>query len=298
MSNKKIFFVIRSLLICSTLFLPIQSFSEINNNNRPFGLYIAGQYKPSISYFTNFSIKETHVQPKEILSLKNDVTSITTDVMKELGNFNVPYSATFQNNIAGFSGTVGCLTSEGPRVEIEGSYEKFDIKSPKNNKIEDAFRYFALTRNTKEEKITKHVVMRNNGISITSIVLNGCYDFSASKSRRISPYMCVGFGGDFIELFDSVRVKFAYQGKLGINYPLSSNIILFVDGYYHRVIGNQFKHLSVQHVIDLSINESKQFNGIQLRSVPKETSFPRATSAIATLTIKHFGGGFGLKFIF
>ncbi|MCZ6902519.1 MAG: P44/Msp2 family outer membrane protein, partial [Rickettsia endosymbiont of Ixodes persulcatus] len=51
------------------------------------------------------------------------------------------------------------------------------------------------------------------------------------------------------------------------------------DGYYHKVIGNQFKNLNVQHVVNL-------------------TEAPKATSAVATLNIEYFGSEFGLKFIF
>ena len=44
-----------------------------------------------------------------------------------------------------------------------------------------------------------------------------------------------------------MKVKFAYQAKLGISYPLSPSINLFADTYYHKSVGNQFKNLRVQY---------------------------------------------------
>ena len=282
MSNKKIFSIVVPVLICLVSLLPTQSFS-VSNNNKSFGLYFTGQYKPSIPHFTNFSVKEANVETKQLFRLKHNATSIPTDI-KISSNFTVLYSETFQENIVSFSGAVGYLPPEGPRVEIEGSYEKFDIKNPKNDLIKDAFRYIALAREVSSSSPqtlfnNKYVIMRNDGISIISIILNLCYDFFINKSSTTSPYICAGFGGNFIELFNSVRPKFAYQGKLGINHPLSSNVILFVDGYYHKVMGNKFKHLSVQHIFD-------------------DSTAPKATSAIATINIEYFGAELGLKFIF
>ncbi|MGN7618834.1 MAG: P44/Msp2 family outer membrane protein [Ehrlichia sp.] len=79
--------------------------------------------------------------------------------------------------------------------------------------------------------------------------------------------------------FDALHVKFAYQGKLGISYELSSRISVFADGYYHKVIGDQFKNLNVNHVVELD-------------------TFPKATSAVATLNIGYFGGELGVRFVF
>nr|ABO36249.1 Omp-1-9 [Ehrlichia ewingii] len=281
MSNKKIFSIIGQALTCLVLFSPIYSFSESNHYDK--SLYVAGQYKSSLSHFTNFSVRETDINTKGLFKLGHGVTLVEEDIKNHL-QFTIPHSVAFKNNFANFSAAVGYISPGGPRVEIEGSYENFDVKDLKNCTIQDACRYLSLAREICKEndkptpKEKKYVVMRNDGISITSVTINGCYDFSINKLPKISPYICAGFGGDFIEFFDSVRVKFAYQSKLGINYSLSSNFILFVDGYYHRVIGNQFKNLNVQNMFD--------------------SNEPYVTSAIATLNIEHFGGGFGLRFIF
>ncbi|AHC39607.1 P44/Msp2 family outer membrane protein [Ehrlichia muris] len=284
MSSKKMFSIIRLALVCLVSYLPIQSFSESNNiseNIKHTGLYVSGQYKPTVSHFSNFSVKETYTDTKKLLGLQKNADSITSDI-KTNTKFDIPYNAKFKDNAISFSGAVGYIAQEGPRIEIEGSYEEFDIKDSGNYTINEAAKYIALARaiaNGQNYPDTgKYVVIRNNGLSVASIIINGCYDFSLNNFK-ISPYICAGFGGDIIEFFSAVRFKFAYQGKLGISYPLSSNVILFADGYYHKVIGNQFKNLNVQHVVNL-------------------TEAPKATSAVATLNIEYFGSEFGLKFIF
>ncbi|WP_395877835.1 P44/Msp2 family outer membrane protein [Ehrlichia muris] len=284
MSSKKMFSIVRLALVCLVSYLPIQSFSESNNiseNIKHTGLYVSGQYKPTVSHFSNFSVKETYTDTKKLLGLQKNADSITSDI-KTNTKFDIPYNAKFKDNAISFSGAVGYIAQEGPRIEIEGSYEEFDIKDSGNYTINEAAKYIALARAIASGQnypdTGKYVVIRNNGLSVASITINGCYDFSLNN-LKISPYICAGFGGDIIEFFSAVRFKFAYQGKLGISYPLSSNVILFADGYYHKVIGNQFKNLNVQHVVNL-------------------TEAPKATSAVATLNIEYFGSEFGLKFIF
>ena len=288
MNSKKIFFILGSMLVCLAAYLPIQSLSESNNviyNTKHTGLYISGQYKPSVSHFSDFSVKETYVNTEALFGLKQDISSTlhsrTTTQQNE--NFNVPYTAKFQDSLASFSVAVGYIAHHGPRIEVEGSYEEFDVKNPGNYTTTDAHRYIALAREKDKFYQTypttnKYVIIKNNGISVVSIIINGCYDIALNDSK-ILPYICAGFGGDFIEFFSAIRFKFAYQGKIGISYPLSSNTILFADGYYHKVISSQFKNLNVEHVI-ANLEDFK------------------VTSAIASLNIEYLGGEFGLKFIF
>ena len=290
--SKKNKFITGTALIC-LLLLPNISLSEsINSNVNRFGLYISGQYKPSVSVFSNFSVKETTVSTKQLVALKKDVDSveINKDATKGISkpeNFTIPYIPKFQDNIANFNGAVGFFYSKGLRIELEGSYEEFDVKDPGGyTKVKDAYRYIALARETENSKIQPknkstgiyHIVLRNDGLSISSVMINGCYDFTLG-SLPISPYMCIGMGVDAIQFFDALHIKFAHQSKVGITYPLSSNVSLFADGYYHKVVDNKFKNLNVQHVYEL--NDS-----------------PKTTSAVATLNIGYFGGEVGARFIF
>ncbi|WDM85428.1 P44/Msp2 family outer membrane protein [Ehrlichia sp. JZT12] len=124
-----------------------------------------------------------------------------------------------------------------------------------------------------------HTVMRNDGLAISSNMINVCYDFLLDQLPAL-PYICGGIGVDAIEFFDALHIKLASQIKLGITYLLSSNINLFIDGYYHRVIGNnKFKNLKVQHVAELH-------------------DAPKVTFAVATLNVGYIGGEVGVRFIF
>nr|ACR33117.1 major antigenic protein 1-2 [Ehrlichia ruminantium] len=269
-------------------FIPNISFSETINNNikkTHYAIYISGQYKPSVSHFSNFSINETNTDIQNLVAAKQDISSLDIDtVLKEPRNFNHPYTTEFQNNNISFSGAIGYYSTQGSRIELEGSYEFFDVKDPSGYKLHDAYRYFALARDInqilfqpKKNKLRRHyTVMRNNGLFISSVILNGCYDFSINE-LKISPYMCVGIGINAIEFFDALHLKLAYQGKFGISYLISNNIKLFADGYYYKVTDNKFKNLKVIHVADLY-------------------NTPLVTSAIATLNVEYFGGEIGIRF--
>nr|AAF73414.1 P28-6 [Ehrlichia chaffeensis] len=278
--SKKKFITIGTVLASLLSFLSIESFSAINHNhtgNNTSGIYITGQYRPGVSHFSNFSVKETNVDTIQLVGYKKSASSIDPNTYS---NFQGPYTVTFQDNAASFSGAIGYSYPESLRLELEGSYEKFDVKDPKDYSAKDAFRFFALARNTSTTvpDAQKYTVMKNNGLSVASIMINGCYDLSFNN-LVVSPYICAGIGEDFIEFFDTLHIKLAYQGKLGISYYFFPKINVFAGGYYHRVIGNKFKNLNVNHVV-----------------TPDE--FPKATSAVATLNVAYFGGEAGVKFTF
>ncbi|CAH58606.1 P44/Msp2 family outer membrane protein [Ehrlichia ruminantium] len=310
MTNKLTFTgTVLALLLC----IPNTSFSEIKYNNNThiqYSIYVSGQYKPSVSNFRNFSVKETNTYTKNLIGVKKDITSLEVHTnnnkpivsrrnpnpgptIKATGishpsNFNIPYNPEFQDNIINFSGTIGYQFSKSKRIEIEGSYKIFDVKDPGGYMLYDAYRYFALAREMNDTKFEPkpyqldnvfnnfyHTVMKNTGLSIISVMINGCHDFHVNE-LKISPYICAGVGINTIEFFDTSHIKFAYQGKIGISYPLSNNIKVFSNGYYHKVAGNKFKNLEVIHVANLH-------------------NAPWYTSAIATLNIGYFGAEVGIR---
>nr|AAR10937.1 MAP1-8 [Ehrlichia ruminantium] len=281
--NKNKSIIIGTALTFLLAFSPIESFSANQTDETipitaPIsGIYFTGQYKPGISNFSNFSAKETNYNTQKLVRLKKDAKE--SNLLGVNTNFEDTYSVKFQNNIISFSGIIGYATSKGIRLEIEGAYESFDVKSPVGYSKDNAYyRYFALARSMTKENPKEFTVMKNNGLSVASIMINGCYDF-ALDDFALSPYICAGIGEDFIEFFDALHIKIAYQGKLGISYRESPKISLFIDGYYHHIIGNQFKNLSVHHAVELS-------------------EFPKNSSAVATLDIGYLGGEVGARFIF
>nr|AAK28686.1 major outer membrane protein P30-14 [Ehrlichia canis] len=282
---------INIILAFLLLLFPFQSFTlyihdhEITQN---VGLYISSQYKPSIPYFKNFLIEENSHKTVELMGLANDVTHVTEYVLKDNTKFNTPYSAKFRNSLINLSGAIGYYSGQGPRLEIEGSYENFDVASCKNCPVKNANRYIALVRDKKPGNIypqdhshsnmSYYTFIKNNGISILSVMINGCYDIAFSNVK-ISPYVCAGIGGDFITLFETMHIKFAYQGKFGISYLVSPSISIFANGHYHKVMDNVFKNLHVKYIYKLQ-------------------DAPTITSARAKLRIGYFGSEVGVRFVF
>ncbi|MGN7618843.1 MAG: P44/Msp2 family outer membrane protein [Ehrlichia sp.] len=160
------------------------------------------------------------------------------------------------------------------KVELESFYEKFDVKDTGNHIVEDNYRYFALYRKGKIKSVN-YVTLRNDGIKFNSVMFNVCYDFAVNNAY-ITPFSCVGIGGDIIRVFNNMEIKAAIQAKVGVKYLISEKISLFIDGYYHGVIGNEHSNIPVQYPRNL-------FNS------------PNVTSALAKLDISYFGAEFGIK---
>ena len=207
--KKKINIVNVILLASLSAFLATKSLATSLNNTEIPKIYLGTNYKLSISHFTSFSVQETH-QKVDIIGLKSNVPNIGDDVLKTAKNFNTQYNPAFKNNFTGFSGALGYHLNKDLRLELEASYQDFDVKKNKKYKTSDAHRYFALVRK-KNDKIfqpqddTKDLsnnyrsfysFMKNNGVSIASVMFNGCYDLQFNN-LKISSYACIGIGGDF-----------------------------------------------------------------------------------------------------
>ena len=267
MNNKKSYVI----YILSFLLLPLQGFSvlidnvekdiKISNN-----IYISSQYKPSISHFRNFSIQEVNAKTKNSIQYEKSTENISNVLNSHTS---IPYDIQFQDNTTSFSGTIG-YSSSGLRLEAEGSYEEFYIKSSNNSLIINSNKSY-------KSDFRNFAVTRNNRLSISSVMINTCYDISVGNS--VIPYLCTGIGIDVIGMFNTTYFKFAYQGKAGISYPINNNILLFSDIYYHKVTGNEFKNLHIQYVSD--IDNSKKI-----------------TPVLANLDIGYFGSEIGVRFIF
>ena len=256
------------------LLLPVQSFSVLIDNvekdTKTSNIYISSQYKPSISHFKNFSIQEINPQTKN--SVEPEKNTVTGNIFKLNSHINIPYNIQFQDNTTSFSGAIG-YSSKGLRLEAEGSYEEFYMKNSNDSLIINSNRHYV----SSSDDFQNFAITRDNKLSITSIMVNTCYDISISDS--LVPYLCTGIGGDIIGLFNTTYLKFAYQGKVGISYLINNNILLFSDIYYHKVTGKEFKNLYVQYVADVN-------------------NFQKVTPILANLDIGYFGSEIGVRFIF
>ncbi|CAI28363.1 Map1-related protein [Ehrlichia ruminantium str. Gardel] len=293
MKSKIIF---TNMVLTFILSIPSISHAEILNKDtgKYNNIYLSTQYKPAIPVFNNFSVSEKDQNTALLVALTSDINNTNINNNEKISlpqHFTTPYHAQFQNSIISFSGTIGQYLPKNLRVEIEGSYKSFDVKNPGYYDVNDAYRYFALARDVKNNSyqpqdnktnnttnLAYYTIMKNYGVSIMSVLLNGCYDISVDKLKA-SPYICLGIGVDTIEFFETLHIKFAYQCKVGISYLILPQVSLFADGYYHKVKNNQFKNL----------------NTIQVRMLANN---PKITYAAATLNISYFGAEIGARFTF
>nr|ABO36244.1 Omp-1-4 [Ehrlichia ewingii] len=293
MFMKKLYYLNFTVLVLTVYLFPSFVFSMQGRSNIT-GSYITVSYQPSMSNFRNFHIKETNFDTKDPIGLIRSARSTEPSVLKINTHFYKPQQSdsykSYGNDLLGFSTSIGLLV-KNLRMEFEGSYKKFDIKRLVNYASRDGHRYFAIPRDTFFNNsipyaFNAYTVAKNNGLSIISNMINLCYE--SIKYNNFMPYICLGAGGDFIELFDSMRIKFAYQGKLGVSYPLTSNLVLAISGQYHKVVGDKFKFLPLM----LSPSTPRR------RIPPQSSSEVQDATGLLTLDLGYFSADIGLRFMF
>ena len=277
--------LVRSALISLMAILPYQSFADAMNsgdigiNDTKEGFYISAKYTPTMPHFRKFAAAETPVHgstspTKKVFGLRKGGSIATyTDFTKADPSFE------FHNNfMTGFAGSVG-YAMDGPRIEVEAAYQKFNPKNPDNNDANggDYYQYYGLFRDA-TIKDKKFVVLKNEGLTFMSLAVNACYDIVA-EGVPFMPYACAGVGADIIEIFKDKNLKFAYQGKVGISYPITSEVSAFIGAYYHGVIGNRFNRIPVKAPVILD-------------------TAPTANTASVDLDAGFFGGEVGVRFTF
>ncbi|UTO55795.1 P44/Msp2 family outer membrane protein [Neoehrlichia mikurensis] len=255
-------------------FIPFYSFAQVkgsegSNNVNNHGFYIGGQYKPGIGVIGDLSVKADSIDIKAILALKADATaedpvaadkntpSEVSKFIQKPGNFKGFYKPTYNNSFAGFSGLIGYSTPNGVRLELEGSFENFELKNSNKCTLKNAYKYFAAAAKLKDgnndeiddaaaennENHNKYYyVIKNSNISAAATMINLCYDFTSDAlgNGEISPYLCAGVGASLVKALNMPHVKFSYQAKAGVNYFLSNSVAIFADAYYHATHDNTF----------------------------------------------------------
>ncbi|AHC39603.1 P44/Msp2 family outer membrane protein [Ehrlichia muris] len=284
------------IISLSILLLPGFAFSVYQNNNID-GSYITIKYQPTVSHFKNFHIKETDFDSAEPVGLNKYVTNTGFSALSNNFNFSMPHQTdsykSYKNDLLGLGLSIGLLVRNF-RVEFEGSYKSFDTKRLAYYQAKEGHTYFAIPRHllygfmplketTSSSYSQGYLIAKSNGISIISNIINLCRE---TKYKSFTPYICLGVGGDFIEIFDTMRIKFAYQGKVGISYPITSKLVLSINGQYHKIIGDKFKLLPV-------------FLPVSLKSSTGNTNEEQLNAtALLTLNLEHFSSEIGLSFVF
>ncbi|UTO55929.1 P44/Msp2 family outer membrane protein [Neoehrlichia mikurensis] len=102
----------------------------------------------------DLSVKADSIDIKAILALKadaaaenvagaNNVPSEVSKFIQKPDNFKGFYKPTYNNSFAGFSGLIGYSTPNGVRLELEGSFENFELKNSNKCTLKNAYKYFA-----------------------------------------------------------------------------------------------------------------------------------------------------------
>ncbi|QGR02923.1 P44/Msp2 family outer membrane protein [Ehrlichia ruminantium] len=285
MSYSKFFLRVVAMLLIPHVSLAVNSHKSIYQ-----GFYTAIQYKPAGHYLSHLDIKEDGYNTidafalRKFSSVKN--VQVNTTLAATLGNqdnFTIGYNPHYENSYLGISGVLGCYYHNGLRVESEVSYKAFQLKN-EGYKILDHEKYFALARSASSYgRITRfftpneYVTLMNNGIKSTSLLVNACYDVN-TKIKNLVTYSCIGFGADLVDFLGKYSIKPSYQTKLGISYPVSSNIIAVAEGYYHGLLSKRFDKIPVTQQKYLRLS-------------------PPVTTASALLNIRYYGGSIGVRFI-
>ncbi|UTO55936.1 P44/Msp2 family outer membrane protein [Neoehrlichia mikurensis] len=71
--------------------------------------------------------------------------------MQKPDNFKGFYKPTYNNSFAGFSGLIGYSTPNGVRLELEGSFENFELKNSNKCTLKNAYKYFAAAAKLKAD---------------------------------------------------------------------------------------------------------------------------------------------------
>ncbi|UTO55776.1 P44/Msp2 family outer membrane protein [Neoehrlichia mikurensis] len=273
MNYKKVF---NGILVTLAIFIPKISFAYQDIYNNVF--YISASYNPTLSRIKNFTITEPDNLTKKVFGYTKDMNSISI----VHNNFNVSNKKFhFSNNlIFAFSGAAGYIIPSWKRVriEFEVSYEKFNHIADETYSHKNAHKFCALSR---EDTITdkKFVVVRIDAITDVSLMLNTCLDSKPKSYNTLIPYICAGIGSSITNIIqDHLTPKFAYKIKAGINYSLTSEMLISIGGFYHGTLNKEYNHLPVLQHVELD-------------------SAPYVTNANANASISYFGGEIGVRFI-
>ena len=222
-------YVIKYTIALAFLLLPRGSFSiligNIEKNIKLLIIHINSQYKPSISQISNHLIQENNSNEKKIniLNLSNNTT--------------ITYNMQLENSTTSFRFIISYFFKR-LRFAVEDSYEEFHINdSLKTNLSKYSYKMY-------NEDSQNFATATDNKLSITSAIANTCYDILINNDTVLP--LCTGVGIGSIVLFNDMYFELLYQGKIGLGY-----LIIF-SVYYHKVMGNKFKNLPTQHLVDIN----------------------------------------------
>ncbi len=135
--------------------------------------------------------------------------------------------------------------------------------------------------------------MRNEGFNNLAGMINVYHDFN-TEEIPFTPYIGVGAGVTKVKFLGKTRYALAYQAKLGVNYPLTTQIQAFAGLRYFGILDNQFKDI----VPGIKILAGEKYPPASGGSEVDETARVESTTATITNRFGIYGLEFGLVYHF
>ena len=264
-------------LLCVMVCAPPQAFSCDGGNVKENRFYVSGSYKSSFPNFGSLDVAESRTYvPNAMTMTKMSMRGDATKDINDWRAFSSYRPAYYENDYFGFSGSAGVMVGSW-RIELEGTRNTFPVRSGDNSVREDNASYTALVR---KDHITSsnYVVVSHKKVGLETLALNVCYDIKANTDPVIS-YICLGVSGNSLNLLDTKKLVHGYQGKIGVGVHVTSDVVMFLGGYYHALHGSNYESMNI--IVP---------NGALLK--------PKATSAQAKMSIAYLGGEVGLRYAF
>ncbi|MEH0831114.1 P44/Msp2 family outer membrane protein [Anaplasma bovis] len=224
------------------------------------GITASVQYKPAIPYFGGFSIGDSSGKTLKTYAAKKegDVDGKNSESFVES-----KYDPRYERSTDKFSVSLGYSTGM-IRFEAEGLYHEFIVDKANFSNVKNA-QTFAMSKSDTQAAASSssasagsspakpsntlpdyYVTATNEGISVTSLLGNVCYDIIPAEIK-LSPSVCAGAGMSFIKFLGVTNRRTSYQGKVGIQYFLSSRSVIFASAYVHKIVRGKFEKIPVTH---------------------------------------------------
>ncbi|MDD9331642.1 MAG: P44/Msp2 family outer membrane protein [Wolbachia sp.] len=222
--------------------------------------------------------------------------------------------------VPGFAGSaaIGYLL-RNMRIELEGLYSQTDLYGEDYSNKNKA-RYVELRRNEAasagakcnspwrsgnvdvnlqencgiEVRFKAAFKMKNEGFNNLAGTINVYHDFNIEETQ-LTPYVGIGTGVAKVKFLGKTRYALAYQTKLGINYPLTTQTQAFAGLRYFGILCNQFKN--IVPVVKIPVGEKYKTPAPEYKDIDERA---RVESTTATITNRFgiYGLEFGLVYYF
>ncbi|MGN7661212.1 MAG: P44/Msp2 family outer membrane protein [Anaplasma sp.] len=239
-------------------------------------VYFSGAYKNS---FPNFGALDVNEQASFMPNVKTVTKmSMKEGVIADTGNYLsfADYRQPFYNSdYLGFSAGIGY--SIGPvRLELVRAHSEFQVRGNIGMANKENASNIALVRDMVILP-DNYVVVKNKKVGISSVTFSVCYDMK--DIGPAVPYVCLGANGNLLDLLDTRKVSYGYQGKMGVGIKLTPDTVLFFGGHYDGIFNRHFDPIA------LTIPE--QFNRV-----------PKPSAAKADMRLTYLGGELGIRHAF